>query len=136
LSVDVQGDEQFTRFIFTQKHFSVQKKRVKPPALLPAPNNATRRLETSTHRVKDLTGAEIWKLGYDHVEDVARGRIIRARGQGACTLATSQGLSLDVNGSPYPRHVDIIGWSGDKDDRLMKATEIADLLSLEIDPRP
>jgi hypothetical protein len=70
------------------------------------------------------------------VENLANRRVIKARGQGAYTLATAQGLALDVNGVPFPRHADIIGWSQDKDARLMKATEIADKLELELDPRP
>lgn len=136
LSADIQDDEEFTRFIFARGHFSVENKRVKPLALLPMLNKLRGRLETSTHRVKGLTTAETWKLGYDHVENAVKGRIIKARGQGPYALAKSQGLSLDVNGPPYPRHVDIIGWSAEKDARLMKATEIADKLALEIDPRP
>jgi hypothetical protein len=99
-------------------------------------NKKTGRWETSTHRVKGLNYADIWKLGYDHVEDIATNRVIKARGQGAYAAAISQGLALDVNGPPYPRHVDLIGWPiTDKDARLMKATEIADKMVLEIDPR-
>jgi hypothetical protein len=64
-----------------------------------------------------------------------RSRIIKARGQGAYALAKAQGLTLDVNGPPYPRHVDIIGWSSDKDAQLMAATEIVEKLQLIIDPR-
>jgi hypothetical protein len=67
---------------------------------------------------------------------VVKRRVIKARGQGSYSLAKGQELSLDVNGPPYPRHVDLIGWPmTDKDARLMKATEIADKLLLEIDPR-
>jgi hypothetical protein len=54
--------------------------------------------------------AEIWRLGYEHVENAEGGRTVKARGEGAFTLITEQDLSLDVNGPPYPRHVDIIGW--------------------------
>jgi len=135
LSADLRNNEDFTRFILTKKHFSIEKMRVKAPALLPMLNKVKGRFETSTHRVKDLAATEIWKLGYDHVENVAEGRTIKARGQGAYSLAQAQGLAFDVNGPPYPRHVDVIGWSSDKDVRLMQATEIADKLSLEIDPR-
>jgi hypothetical protein len=99
-------------------------------------NEKRNRLETSTHRIKGLSTPEIWQIGYGHVENVAEGRLIRARGTGLFSLATSQGLALDVNGPPVPRHVDIIGWSAtDKDVRLMQQTEIADKLQLEIDPR-
>jgi len=136
LASDIQPGEDFTRFILTQKHYSVDKKRVKPPALLPMLSATTNRWETSTHRVQGLPVAEIWNLGYEHVENRPASRIIKARGQGSFDLAKSAGLSLDVNGPPYPRHVDLIGWSPtDKDVRLMKATEIADKLLLVIDPR-
>jgi hypothetical protein len=53
LSADIQSGEDFTRFIFTQKHFSVEKKRVKPQALLPIKNKTTGRLETFTHRIRN-----------------------------------------------------------------------------------
>jgi hypothetical protein len=100
-------------------------------------NDEKSRLETSTYRVAGLAASEIWQIGYSHVENAAAGRLIRARGTGLFSLATAQGLALDVNGPPEPRHVDIIGWSAtDKDVRLMQQTEIADKLQLEVDPRP
>lgn len=109
---------------------------MKPQALLPMLNKTTNRWETSTHRIQGLAVAGIWDLGYKHVENRAAGRIIKARAQGPFDLAKSAGLSFDVNGSPYPRHVDLIGWSTtDKDVRLMRATEIANSLLLVIDPR-
>lgn len=43
-------------------------------------------------------------------------------------------LSLDVNGEPFPIHVDIVGWPEEKDARMMKATEVADKLKLELAP--
>jgi hypothetical protein len=104
--------------------------------MMPMQNKKTARWETSTHRVKGLGTAEIWRVGYNYVENAEKGRIIKARGQGSYSLAKDQGLSLDVNGPPYPRHVDLVDWPAtDKDARLMKATEIADKLTLEIDPR-
>jgi len=136
LSVEILDGEEFTRFILNRKHFSVEKKRVKANALLPMTNKVTGRLEASTHRVAGLNDQEIWNLGYDHVENAANNRIIKARGQGPFALVTASGLSCDVNGPPYPRHVDVIGWPQDKDGQLMKATEIADKLALVLAPRP
>lgn len=135
LSVDIRDGEEFTRFILNRKHFSAENKRVKANALLPMTNKVTGRLETSTHRVAGLNNQEIWSLGYEHVENVANNRIIKARGQGPFGLVSASGLSCDVNGPPYPRHVDVIGWPTDKDAQLMKAIEIADKMALEIDPR-
>lgn len=102
---------------------------------MPLFNAAKRRFETSTHRIAGLTDIQIWKLGYSCVENLAEGRAVKASGIGKFALATGQDLALDVNGEPYPRHVDIVNWPEDKDARLMRATEMADQLKLRVDPR-
>jgi hypothetical protein len=135
LSVEIRDGEEFTRFILNRKHFSAENRRVKANALLPLTNNVTGRLETSTHRVAGLNDQQIWTLGYENVENAANNRIIKARGQGPIALVSASGLSCDVNGLPYPRHVDVIGWPQEKDGQMMKAVEIADKMALEIDPR-
>ncbi|MHC4402052.1 MAG: hypothetical protein ACYTG0_20460, partial [Planctomycetota bacterium] len=79
-----------------------------------------------------------WELGYTHVEKIEAGRTVRARCTGTVTMVRDRGMQLDVNGPPYPRHVDIVGWppdSADNSKRLMIATEIANKMTLEIDPR-
>lgn len=129
-------EEEFTRFIFSNSHFAASKGRVKPHAMLPLFSKTKNRFETSTFRVCGLSAGQIWNLGYAYAENLRQSRVIKARGTGSFSLATSRSLLLDVNSRPYPRHVDIIGWpAADKDVRLMKATEIADKLRLDIDPR-
>ena len=136
LPSDIEVNESFTRFIFSRRHFAPEKGRVKPQAIQPRFNAHRARWETSTHRIDGLTAAEIWKLGYANVEDARTDQRIKARGTGSFALVTTQELALDVNGPPFPRHVDIIGWSTtDKDLRLMQATEIANKMQLEVDPR-
>jgi len=135
LSPEIGAGEQFTRFIFARSHFAPDNGRVKPQALLPRRNEFKSRWETSAHRIAGLNDAQVWQLGYAHVENTPQGRFIKARGTGAFDSAATRGLSLDVNGKPYPRHVDIVGWSDEKHDRLMKATEIADTMKLDLDPR-
>jgi hypothetical protein len=109
---------------------------VKPQALLPRLNAAKERWETSVHRPEGLADGETWALGYAYVENVAEKRVIKARAVGPFTLVSDNGLTTDVNGPPFPRHVEIVGWSpDDKDVRLMHATQIADKLQLQIDPR-
>ncbi len=82
-----------------------------------------------------MTPAQIWSLGYCYVENLPERRI-KARGFGIVTLITAAELRLDVNGKPYPRHADIIGWpNGDKHNQLMAATKIANALDLAMDPR-
>ena len=95
-------------------------------------NQVKSRLETSTHRVTNLTDRQIWQLGQVYVANPQQGRTIKARGVGPFELVTAQQLSLDVNGEPYPRHVDIVDWPEAKDERLMKATEITDKLKLQL----
>lgn len=134
LVAEIAPAEEFTRFIFTKNHFAAEKGRVKPTALMPAFNEESGRLETSIYRCTNLLGTEIWRIGRLHVENPQSGRLIKARGVGPFQLVTSQGLSLDVNGEPFPIHVDIVGWPEAKDDRLMRATEIANKLKLELAP--
>jgi hypothetical protein len=131
---EIAQGEEFTRFILSRNHFAPAKGRVKAHALMPMRNQSRERLETSTHRIAHLTDAQIWHLGQTHVANPEQGRTIKARGTGPFELVTAQQLSLDVNGEPYPRHVDVVGWPHDKDDQLMKATEIADKLTLELGP--
>jgi hypothetical protein len=102
---------------------------------MPMFNAAKGRFETSTHRITGLTDIQVWELGYLCVENLAHGRVVKANCIGKFELAKSQGLALDVNGEPYPRHVDIVNWSEDKNVRLMRAAEIADKLRLHVDPR-
>jgi hypothetical protein len=101
---------------------------------MPMFNEESGRLETSIYRCANFLGAEIWQIGRLHVENPQSGRLIKARGVGPFQLVAAQNLSLDVNGEPFPIHVDIVGWPDAKDARLMKATEIANKLKLELAP--
>jgi hypothetical protein len=107
---------------------------VKPAAIEPLWNPAKVRFETSTHRTEGLEASAIWAIGYEYVE--GPGRRVRARGHCEAMAMTGQGLALDVNGPPYPRHVDVVGWPDSEDERLLKAIEIAEKMTLELDPRP
>ena len=138
LPVLVADTEGVTRFLFQSNQFTASSGRVRPPAMMPYENKQKQRWETSAIRTDHLQTGEIWALGYLHAENVLAGRRIRARGIGEVAAITALALQLDVNGDPYPRHVDIVGWpnSNDKAARMMVATEIANEMSLEIDPRP
>ena len=138
LAESIGPDEYFTRFILSKSHFAPKNGRVKPQALVPQFNEAKARFETSVHRTKGLSNEEVWALGYAHVENAATGRIIKARGMGAIRIVIESGLNTDVNGPPFPRHVDLIGWAsppGEKHVQLMRATEIADRMQLQLDSR-
>jgi hypothetical protein len=80
-----------------------------------------------------MSSVDLWQLGYMHVEGATK-PTIKARASGPCALVKPP-LSLDVNGPPFPSHVDIIGWSSQKHVQLQHATNITDKLALELDPR-
>jgi hypothetical protein len=134
IPTDLEPSEEFTRFLVRKEYFARTTGRVTPPALMPMFNAESQRWETSTFRNRELAAADIWKLGYANVENIAAQRTIKARAIGSYTLVAAP-LSLDVNGPPYPRHVDIVGWSAEKNVRMQHATNIADKLTLELDPR-
>lgn len=132
----IAAGESFVRFICSRSQFAPKTGRVKPQAVDPRYNSRKGRYETSVHRTVGLTEAQTWALGYAHVENPAEDRIVKASGIGPFDILAICSLQADVNGAPFPRHVDIVGWSRDsKDARLMRATEIADRLRLQIDPR-
>jgi hypothetical protein len=108
---------------------------VKPAALLPYWNEDRDRFETSTHRTDGLLPDQIWGIGYQYVENLAQHRRIRGRGHCQASLIATQALRFDINGEPYPRHIDIVAWPEAEHERLMRATEIANSMTLEIDPR-
>ena len=138
LPAQIAQNERFTRLLFRRDQFTPSTGRVKPPALMPLHNDRKGRWETSTFRTDGLQPADVWQLGYHFAEDLSSGRRIRARGFGVASIVTTRPLHFDVNGDPYPRHADIIGWPDgtDKPARMMLATEIANRMTLEIDPRP
>jgi hypothetical protein len=134
LPEELQPEEQFTRFIRNKDHFAATKGRIKPPAVMPAFNKASDRFETSTFRTGALPVSAIWQLGYAQLESAGQSGRIKARAIGSFSLVRAP-LSLHVNGPPYPRHVDIIGWPAEKHAQMQHAARIADQLILEIDPR-
>lgn len=105
---------------------------MKPAALLPQFNERKERLETSIFRTHGLSSRRCWHLGYVHAENSRR---IKARGVEIVSIILGEGLAIEVDGDPFPRHADITGWDDAKPLRLLKATQIADKLRLEIDPR-
>jgi hypothetical protein len=134
LSAEVASTESVSRFLMSGKYFAATIGRVKPPAVMPQWSQDRNRFETSTQRTDGLRSDEIWALGYRYVE---KNRRIKARGYCEASLVTAQAsLHFDINGEPYPRHADIVGWPADEDARLMLATEIANGMTLEVDPRP
>lgn len=134
----VDPKEVITRFLFQSSHFAVTTGRVNPTALMPYDNKNSKRWETSIIRTDGLQDREGWELGYQIHEASPAPRRIKARAVGTAVIVTDQQLQFDINGDPYPRHADIIGWpvGDEKHARLALATEIANRMTLEVDTRP
>lgn len=138
LAESIGVDEAFVRFILSASQYAATTGRVKAEALIPLFNEAKARYETSVHRCDGLAEAEIWALGYEYVENLPAGRKIKARGMGSIRIVVEVGLTTDVNGPPFPRHVDLVGWPPSTDAkhaRKMCAVEIADKMRVILDPR-
>lgn len=106
---------------------------MKPASLLPQFNDRKNRWETSVFRTTALRSKGVWRLGYLFAE--RSDRVIKAKGEGAFSWISDQSLVLDVNAEPYPRHVDIVGWTDIKHERLHLATQIANRMKLHVNPR-
>ena len=134
----VDPKEVITRFLFQGSHFAVTTGRVNPTALMPYDNKNSKRRETSIIRTDGLQDREVWELGYQIHEVAVTPRPIKARAVGVAAIVIDQQLQFDINGNPYPRHADIIGWpvGDEKHARLALATEIANRMTLEVDTRP
>ena len=53
------GGEKLTRFIFSKRHFSVEKKVVKYAAFMPPPDSE----DLSVFRISSLSEGEVWAIG-------------------------------------------------------------------------
>lgn len=126
--VPVEDDERLARMILTEKHVRKESMTLKPAAFLPFS-----RVELSVIRHRDITEAELWKIGLSvsaerEASDVS-GRKFPLLGRGDFLARDVRELRLDVKpaeGSGLPRnHADVIGWPPEKPAQMMRAIEIA-----------
>jgi len=134
LSGEVADDEPVSRFL-RRTDFAPTKGRVKPSGLLPRWNADHNRFETSTHRSGGLGRDQVWALAYRYIENLDQKRRLHGRGHCLAAIVTSQALSFDVYGEPYPRHADIAEWPVEEHEQLMLATNIANAMTLDLDPK-
>lgn len=86
------------------------------------PNKA---LQTSVYRTEGLSSAEVWKIGDDLV-GTPLGRPIPARADVGANIVYDQGLAIDPDGIPHPRHANIIGWPGSRSAQKLVAIKLAE----------
>lgn len=125
----VGGEEPLTRYIFVTGKFSVQKRIAKKGAFMPEFYNG--QYETSICRTVGLREESIWSIGNSARQD---GATVKARADFNATNVAA--IKLDIKAAPdsYPQHAVIVGWSAEKHEQMMAATELANASSLVMPP--
>ena len=119
-----------TRFIFSERHYSVESNRVKHGAFLPLINHETSTLEVSVFQILGLSDEQIWSIGDTEVAQPSK-RTLRARGD--LTMATIDRNQLRIAAdAPPSRHSNIIGWPEEKSKQKLIAIELANTASLHL----
>ena len=131
---EVKRSEPITRFIAHGDHFAPETKRVKHQALQPRINPATQRLELSVFRAAGAEPGELWQICAAHVDKPPVGRFMKSRGICGAGVFLDVDLAFDPNGSPHPRHADVVGWPEAKHAQKSAAQKIAAQMTLEIRP--
>ena len=116
----VEPNELLARYIFSDRHFSRENRRVKAGAFMPAPDGAI-----SVTRHREATQEEVWHVG----ETIARLRDMTLYARGDVLAATCASQQLNVEEAPIegnPNHANVVGWPmQDKARRKLIAGEIA-----------
>ena len=118
-------DEKLARYIFSARHFSREKLRVKAEAFMPS------RGEVSVFRIDGLGENAIWEIG----NDVARKRVQTLYARGDTRTNDIRSIRVDdpmkttldvVPHEPPPRHANIVGWpENDKPRQKVLALQVA-----------
>jgi len=116
----VEPDELLARYIFSDRHFSREKRRVKAGAFIPAPDGAI-----SVTRHREATQQEVWQVG----RAIARLRNSTLYARADVLSATCENWQLRSEAAPIhgnPNHANVVGWPmQDKARRKLIAEEIA-----------
>ncbi len=126
--VPVVDGEQLARMVLTEKHVRKESMTLKPAAFLPFS-----RVELSVIRHREITEAELWKIGREVSAEREAGdefgRKFPLIGRGDFLARDARELKLDVKpfeGFGLPRnHADVVGWPPEKPAQMMYAIEIA-----------
>jgi len=109
-------DEPLSRFLTESGHFTLPG-RTKKKAFEPGFNSEQQRHETSLFRISALSDSEIWDIGVAEVATprnkplLARTDILAGSVRGHAPLDV-------IEDEPPPRHAVIVGWPGDKFERM------------------
>jgi hypothetical protein len=99
------GEEVVSRFLYGDRHYSIQKRRPKPGAFDPSPY-----YELSTAHTTGLLDKEIWKIAIEALGDLPPRDEINARVDIPVTELTDNGLRAVRDDDPFIRHALVLGW--------------------------
>ena len=113
-NIKYSSKDRLSRFIRHKGYVAKTKNRVKPAAFMPDPHRTL-----SMFHTQNLKKSQIWPLADANIH-----HDIQMRADIPVLVINEIDLSIDWNYKPK-YHVDIIGWTEKKDDRLAKALELA-----------
>jgi hypothetical protein len=124
-------EERTTRFIFTESHFDAASGVVKYAAFMPSAK--TRNI--SVYRTSGCPEWRVWALGGLFVARRRLGKpTLLARGDLAAHFILQEGLRVDPDPSPHPRHAVVTNWPDDKPQQRVKAMVLAQHATLFLRP--
>ena len=127
MAFDSGAGELLTRFISDSGQIRNSDNTVKHNAFMPP---KTGRL--SVYWISGIHDATIWAIGDTHVAP-ARGKVI-ARADLNSLVAYTEDLSIEITGTPHPRHADIVGWDLGSTKLRLQAMKLANSATLRRAP--
>lgn len=120
MTFPVAPDELLARYITYSRWYRQQDQTVKQDAFIPPENP----LELSVTRHINFTENDIWRIGRSVAGGMGRNLHGRADIKTDCVI--EQRLSVTPHPVPdNPNHANIVGWPLEKDERKMRALELA-----------
>jgi len=118
--------EPITRFIYSKRYFSTEKRTINYAAFDPRPHS-----ELSVFRIRRLSQLQIWNLAEKYISPLRQQRL-KARGDLTISDVLNISLLFHPNTRSHKRHAVIRGWPDSKDEILELSAELADKASLHI----
>ncbi len=119
--MSVPPSEKLARFIFSKKHFSVEKREVKFKAFIPPPNSE----DISVYRISGLSDRQVWEIGRKYVG--RKDRAIKARANLAAEAVYANNLEVVPDPLPHELHANVRPFPADRRarDRIAKQLALA-----------
>ena len=113
------GGEKLTRFIFSRRHFSIEKEVVKYGAFMPPPDSA----DLSVFCISSVADSAGWKMGRDYVQ--TEERRLKARADLSVAIVYENRLEVVPATKPHELHANITPFPPSRNDRARIARRLA-----------